>query len=117
MQGGTGYLGMVEYTCGVVAVKIIVLATLGSVETVKIAVWLSVMALCVKCCMNYALVYGRRCAPVLAAKGAAIGTLAARIAECAVLLVYIAKNEKKLHLQLKDYFRADRLMAGDYFRV
>ncbi len=117
IREGAAYLGIVKYTYVFFAVTIILLATLRSVETVKIAFWLSVMAFCVNCCINYVLIYGRFGAPELGAKGAAIGTLAARIAECAVLLVYIAKKEKKLHLQLKDYFRADRLMAGDYFRV
>lgn len=50
-------------------------------------------------------------------RGAAVGTLIARMIECAVLIAYIAKKDKNLNLKLKDYLQFDRVLAKDYFKV
>lgn len=117
IQEGAAYLGMIRFTYFFFAVTTILLATLRSVETVKIAFVLSVMAFCINCCINYVLIYGRYGAPELGVTGAAVGTLTARIAECAVLIFYIRKKEKKLHLTMKDYFHTDRQLTQDYYRI
>lgn len=72
----------------------ILLATLRSVETVKIAFKLSVLTLFVNCGINYVLINGHFGAPEMGVEGAAIGTLAARILECVVLILYIAKKRR-----------------------
>mgnify|MGYP000128610608 CR=1 FL=1 len=59
----------------------ILLATLRSVEIVKIAFYLSVSTLVINCCINYVLIYGKFGAPRLGVTGAAVGTLVARIVE------------------------------------
>lgn len=117
IRAGASYLRIVRFTYFFFAVTTILLATLRSVETVKIAFALSVMAFFVNCCINYVLIYGKFGAPEMGAEGAAIGTLAARILECAVLLCYIARKEDRLHLKLKEYLHVDRVLAADYFRV
>ena len=95
----------------------ILLATLRSVETVKIAFKLSVLTLFVNCGINYVLINGHFGAPEMGVKGAAIGTLAARILECIVLLLYISKRERKLNLKWRDYLAWDRILTGDYLKV
>lgn len=117
IQEGAAYLGIIRFTYFFFAVTTILLATLRSVETVKIAFVLSVMAFCINCCINYVLIYGRYGAPELGVTGAAFGTLTARIAECAVLIFYIRKKEKKLHLTMEDYFHTDRRLTRDYYRI
>ncbi len=74
----------------------ILLATLRSVETVKIAFKLSVLTLFVNCGINYVLINGHFGAPEMGVKGAAIGTLAARILECIVLLLTYRKESGSL---------------------
>ena len=54
---------------------------------------------------------------VSGAAGAAVGTLCARITECAALIVYVAKKEKNLRIRLSDYFQIDRVLFIDYFRI
>ena len=71
IREGASYLRIVRFTYFFFAVTTILLATLRSVETVKIAFALSVMAFFVNCCINYVLIYGKFGAPEMGAEGAA----------------------------------------------
>ena len=75
------------------------------------------MTFFVNCGINYVLIYGHFGAPEMGAAGAAIGTLAARMTELVVLIIYIIKKEKQLHLSIRSYLQHDRVLSGDYFRV
>ena len=114
---GARYLNSIRFTYLFFAVTQILLATLRSVETVKIAFKLSVLTLFVNCGITYVLINGHFGAPEMGVKGAAIGTLAARILECIVLLLYISKRERKLNLKWRDYLAWDRILTGDYLKV
>ena len=114
---GARYLNIIRFTYLFFAVTQILLATLRSVETVKIAFKLSVLTLFVNCGINYVLINGHFGAPEMGVKGVAIGTLAARILECIVLLLYISKRERKLNLKWRDYLAWDRILTGDYLKV
>lgn len=114
---GIKYLQIIRFTYLFFAVTQILLATLRSVEIVRIAFYLSVMTFCVNCGINFVLIYGRFGAPEMGTAGAAIGTLAARILECTVLILFIAKKEKHLKLRLRDYFQFDRTLFFDYFKI
>lgn len=117
IQEGMRYLEIIRFTYVFFAVTQILLATLRSVEIVKIALQLSVLTLFVNCGINYILIYGRFGAPELGAAGAAIGTLTARIAECVVLITYIIRSEKKLKLRLRDYLIWDSVLVVDYLKI
>ena len=117
IREGMQYLAIVRFTYLFFAVTQILLATLRSTEVVRIAFYLSILTLCVNCAINYVLIYGAFGAPELGAAGAAIGTLAARIVETAVLLLYIRKTEKHLHLTPRAYLQADRTLDRDYFKL
>ena len=114
---GVRYIRMIRFTYLFFAMTQLLLASLRSVEVVKIALYLSITAFFVNCGINYVLIYGRFGAPKLGVTGAAIGTLAARIRECVILIFYGAKKETRLGLKLNDYFRFDRTLFGDYFKV
>ena len=114
---GVEYLSLIRFTYFFFAVTQILLATLRRVEVVKVAFYLSVMAFCINCGVNYVLIYGKFGAPEMGASGAAIGTLAARIIECGVLIVYIARREANLHLGIRSFLQADRVLIKDYFKI
>ena len=78
---GVRYVGIIRFTYPFFAVTQILLATLRGTGTVKIALALSVIALCINCCINYTLIYGRFGAPEMGVAGAAIGTLVSRVTE------------------------------------
>ena len=117
IREGVSYISIIRFTYLFFAVTQILLATLRSVEVVKIAFYLSVMTFFVNCGINYVLIYGHFGAPEMGAAGAAIGTLAARMTELVVLIIYIIKKEKQLHLSIRSYLQHDRVLSGDYFRV
>lgn len=117
IEEGVGYLGIVRFTYLFFAVTQILLASMRSVESVKIAFRLSVMTLLVNCGINYGLIFGHFGAPCMGAKGAAVGTLAARVLECVVLIWYVIKKDEKLRLRLKDYLTTDKVLVWDYVKI
>ncbi len=114
---GVKYLAVTRFTYLFFAVTTILLATLRSVEIVKIAFYLSVSTLVINCCINYVLIYGRFGAPQLGVTGAAIGTLVARIIECVVAVWYVLKKEPNLKMRISDYFHIDRVLRKDYYKT
>ena len=114
---GVKYLSLIRFTYLFFAVTTILLATLRSVEIVKIAFYLSVSTLVINCCINYVLIYGKFGAPRLGVTGAAVGTLVARIVECGSALWYVLRKEPNLKMRISDYFRTDRLLRRDYFKT
>lgn len=117
IQQGVEYLQIIRFTYLFFAVTQILLAVLRSVEIVNIAFVLSIMTFCINCTINYTLIYGHFGAPRLGAAGAAIGTLASRITELAVLIVYIRKKAPFLKLSLKGFLHFDTVLAKDYVKV
>ena len=116
-QQAVEYMDIIRFSYVFFAVTILLLAAMRSVEVVKIALYLSVMTLVINCGVNYLLIFGNLGMPEMGARGAAIGTLVARIVECAVCIWYVAVKEKRLALKLKDYLTGDWSLAGDYFKV
>lgn len=113
---GVKYLQLIKYTYPIFAVTNLLLAQLKAVETVKISFYTSLMALVVNCSINYTLIGGHFGAPVLGVRGAAIGTMTARILELIVVVCYLAFADKKLAVRLRDFFGPDRKLVGDYLK-
>lgn len=114
---GMKYLKIIRFTYIFFAITQVLLATLRSVETVKVAFYLSIMTLVVNCSINYTLIYGRFGAPQMGGAGAAVGTLVARILEVIVLIAFIVKKEKNLHLDIASYGKHDWKLHKDYFHI
>ena len=117
IKAGMDYLSIIRFTYVLFAIIQILLATLRSVEVVKIAFRLSVLAFFLNCGINYLLIFGKFGFPELGIKGAAVGTLCSRIVEFIVLLMFIWKKETKLKLRLADYKCLDKSFCKDYFRI
>ena len=87
-------------------------------QYLSIAFRLSCMALLVNCSINYLLIFGHFGFPQLGIRGAAIGTLTARILEVIVLLVYLFRSAgKKLGLHFSNYFHVDPVLTKDYLKT
>lgn len=114
---GVKYLKIIRFTYLFFGVTQILLATLRSVEIVRIAFYLSVMTFFVNCSINYCLIFGHFGAPMMGTAGAAVGTLAARVLETAAVIVFILRKEKNLNLRPKDYGLFDKALEKDYFKV
>ena len=117
IASGMEYLKTIRFTYLFFAMTQILLGTLRSVGTVRIALGLSVWSFVVNCAINYTLIYGHFGAPELGVTGAAIGTLTARITELLLLIVYIAKKEHVLKLSFRSFLKTDAVLTKDYFKV
>ncbi len=117
IEAGAEYLSIVRFSYLLFALTSTALALLRSVEVVKIAGIVSIFALLTNCGINYLLIFGKLGAPELGIRGAAIGTLAARILECAVILSYLFLKDKRLAFRPRDLFRFDGTIARDYLRL
>ena len=117
IQEGAKYLQVIRFTYLLFAVTQILLATLRSAEIVKIVFRLSVLTFFVNCGLNYLFIFGHFGMPELGIEGAAVGTLAARILEITILIIFIWKRENRLQIRFKDYWKLDKGLCRDYFRV
>ncbi len=114
---GTAYLKIVRFTYPLFCVTTILLAVLRCTEVVKIAFYLSLSTLFINCGINWILIFGHLGFPQMGIRGAAVGTLVARAVEVLILLFFLAKKEKNLHLRFRDFLLWDKEMASDYYRV
>ncbi len=114
---GKQYLFIIMWTFALFIVSNILMAALRAVGTVKIAFYTSVVSLCINAFGNYVLIYGKMGFPQLGIRGAAISTLIARIAELLIVVIYIAKVDKKLDLFHRDLFKFNRDLKRDYTKV
>lgn len=117
IEQGSEYLSLIKYTYIVFAVTNLLLASLRSVETVKIGFYISVLSLVVNCSINYLLIGGNFGFPEMGVTGAAIGTLTARVIELVIVICYIAFADKRLNISIKDIFVFDTRLIKDYCKV
>lgn len=113
---GVKYIEIIKYTYIIFSLTNILLALLRSVETVKISFYVSVVTFIINCSINYTLIEGHFGAPEMGVRGAAIGTLIARIVELIIVILYIAFKDIKLHLKIRDILCAEKSLVGDYVK-
>ncbi len=114
---GTKYLNLIKYTYPVFAVTNLLLASLRSVETVRIGFYVSLVTLVTNCSINYCLIGGNLGFPEMGVVGAAIGTLTARVLELLIVSVYVFVIDKKLRLKPFDFFTVEKSLFGDYSKT
>lgn len=117
VEQGISYLSIIRSTYLFFAATTIFLGGMRAVEKAKIALYVSVAALAINCSINFVLIKGRLGFPEMGARGAAVGTLTARIVECLIVGIYVLHKDGILHLRIKDLLKIDRALASDYFRI
>ena len=109
IEQGVMYLEIIKYSYLTFAFTSAMLAMMRSVEVVKIAFYISLSTLVINCGINYILIGGNFGAPEMGVRGAAIGTLTARIIEFIIALCYILVIDKRIKYRIKEdkYFLFD----------
>lgn len=113
---GVQYLRIMRWSYLFFALTAVLLSTMRVVESVKIALRVSLVSLLVNVCINYLLISGRMGAPEMGARGAAVGTLTARIVEFIIVLIFVLKDER-LGLRIRDLMHVNRALLRDFTRV
>ncbi len=117
IRQGVAYLDLMRFSYVFFGLTTVMLGTLRVAESVKIALKVSVVSLLINVTINYLLIPGRFGLPELGVRGAAIGTLTARVVECAIVAIYLFTRDNGLGIRPADYLRLDRQMLRDYVRV
>ena len=113
---GAEYLGIVCFSYVFFCLTQALIASMRSVETAGIGLWVSLLSLLVNVVLNYALIFGKLGAPALGVKGAAIATLIARVCETAFIVTYVLFVDKKLRFSFVGLLRNDRQLLRDFIR-
>lgn len=114
---GVKYLAIVRFTYPFFAVTNVLLGGLRTVEKVSVALCTSVFSLIVNCSINYLLIKGNFGFPEMGVKGAAIGTLTARILECAVVFFYVIGKDNLIKWKPVELKSADCALTKDFAKV
>lgn len=114
---GQEYLSIIQWTFALFIISSVLMAALRSAGTVKISFYISAISLVVNVGINYVLIFGRFGLPEMGIKGAAVGTLVARILELLIVVIYIVKFDKKLNLFSKGLFAPNKELRKDYTKV
>ena len=114
---GVKYLSIIRFSYLFFAATTVMLGTMRIAESVRIALRVSIVALIVNVSINYLLIAGRLGAPEMGVRGAAIGTLIARIVEFVIVARHLFRKEKSLAMKPRDYLSIDRAMLHDFVRV
>ena len=114
---GIAYLRIIKYAYPIFALTLLFLSMLRSVETVRVGFWVSIATLVVNISLNFLLINGHWGFPALGTTGAAIATLAARVAELIIVIIYVFGIDKKLSWRLRDLITWDKLLIKDYLRL
>lgn len=117
IKAGVAYLNIIKYTFLLFVITNILMASLRCVGTVKISFYISIVSLVVNVCVNYVLIFGKLGMPEMGIRGAAIGTLAARVLEFLIVLVYMLRTDRKLQLFSENFLKRDKEMGKDYAKV
>ena len=117
IAAGMEYLSLLQYTFPMFIFYSIFVAALRSVGTVRIAFITSLTSLIVNVVINYTLIFGRLGFPEMGIRGAAIGTMVARIVELSIVVVYLVKFDKKLCLFSENFLKRDTALLRDFVKV
>ena len=116
IQEGAAYVQIVGFTYLFFSVSQVMIATMRSVETARIGLYISCMALVINVCLNYVFIFGHFGFPAMGVRGAALATLVSRILEMCVGVGYVFFVDKKLRFGLKDLLHTDRQLLRDFIR-
>ena len=114
IQEGVKYLRIVGVSYLLMAFTQIYLNIMRSIEKVVIATVVYSVSLLVNIFINAVLIFGLFGMPKLGIVGAAIGTLAARVVEAAIVFWYATVKNKIVKIHIRDLFTTDKLLMGDF---
>lgn len=116
IREGAAYVQIVGSTYLFFSVSQVMIAAMRSVETARIGLYISCMALVVNVCLNYVFIFGHLGFPAMGVRGAAVATLISRIMEMCVSIGYVFFVDKKLRFGWRDLLHTDGQLLRDFVR-
>ena len=113
---GAAYLFIIGCSYVPFAISQVLVTSMRGVESAKVGMYISFIALFSNVALNYILIFGKLGFPAMGIRGAAIATVASRIIELAASITYVFFIDKKLLIKLRDFTILDRLLLRDFIR-
>ena len=102
VREGTFYLRIVAFSYIFFSISEVMIASMRSVETAQIGMYISIIALVVNISLNWVFIFGHLGAPAMGCAGAAIATVISRIVEMTCSVLYVLLRDKKLNFRLSE---------------
>lgn len=115
IEGGASYLRIVAVSYIFTAVTMVYLNICRSVERVIIATVVYLISLIINVILNAVFIFGLFGLPAMGVRGAALGTLIARICEFILVMPYSKFINKTIRFRIRDLFVSDKLLMKDFF--
>ena len=113
---GIKYLKIVSFSYLTTSISIVYLVTMRSVERVVISTVTYATSFVSNFIINYLLIFGNFGFPKLGIRGAAIGTLIARLIELGIVFYYNSKNHHFVSIKWKYIKSLDPLLKKDFLK-
>lgn len=114
IQQGASYLRIIAFSYVMMAITIIYLNIMRSVERVLIAIVVYLTSLVVNIILNAVFIFGMFGLEPMGIKGAALATLIARFIELLIVILYAKVRNKEVQFHIKDLFLHDKLLMKDF---
>lgn len=111
---GIKYLRIVALSYPFIAVTMVYLNIMRSVERVVVSTVVYSISLLINIALNGVLIFGLLGFPALGIQGAAIATVIARVAEVGMVFIYDKKFNRVVKVRLSDLFLREKLLFRDY---
>lgn len=116
IQEGTGYLRIVAFSYIMMGITQSYLYIMRSVERVVVATVVYLASLLCNIVMNSIFIFGLMGVPAMGVRGAALGTLCARILEVVLVAGYARFFNKDIKLRISYVIHTDRLLFSDFMK-
>ncbi|MDD2971246.1 MAG: MATE family efflux transporter [Lachnospiraceae bacterium] len=113
---GAKYLRIIALTYPVVAVTMVYLNLIRSIERVVISTVIYASSLLLNVVANAILIFGLLGFPAMGIQGAAIGTLCARLLELAIMVFYALKINREVQVRFTYIWKQDPILRKDFFK-
>lgn len=114
---GAQYLTIAALSYPFTAVTNTLVAMQRAVNRVKAPVAVTCMAIVINIVLNYTLIFGHFGAPALGARGAAMATLTARMAEASVMLLVVYAGKSPIAGRIREMFGYTREFLAQFVRT
>lgn len=117
LEEAVNYLRIIMFTYLLFGLSFAFTTVMRSVEIVKAAVFSSLIAFISNVFFNWVFIFGNLGAPKMGVRGAALGTLLARIFEFTAVMIYVFAIDKRLKFRIKYIFKREKKLSKDFTRV
>ncbi|NCB94010.1 MAG: MATE family efflux transporter [Clostridia bacterium] len=115
IREGVGYLRVIAFSYIISGITLVYLNIMRSLERVVIATVVYSVSLVTNVILNAIFIFGLFGCPAMGVKGAALGTVFARVVELIIVLLYAWKKNKDVRFHVGDLFLKDKNLTRDFY--